>query len=308
MKNPRNNHLLVGMFVLSMLGALLVWLVVLSGATQSTTPYYMEFQNVIGLAPGGQILYEGFPVGEIDKIEFVRRPGGAMYRLDVNIRDEWEIPEDSLAMMTQASLLSAVVVDIQSGTSQEILPAGSKIPSVGSTSILTTLSSVAGKINSFTETSLLPLLNDLSNSAEPLHTLYEDAPVILENVKTFTAQLTKATTRLNAILDRNGGRIDSILGNADEASGNISTLTTDFHRTRKQLDALLISTRTLISKNRGEIDHSIADLHHALEVVASHVQEISSNLEATTRNMNELSNELRRNPGLIVRDRQFIDP
>ena len=92
------------------------------------------------------------------------------------------------------------------------------------------------------------------------------------------------------------------------ASGNISTLTTDFHRTRKQLDALLLSTRTLISKNRGEIDHSIADLHHALEVVASHVQEISSNLEATTRNMNELSNELRRNPGLIVRDRQFSDP
>jgi hypothetical protein len=43
-------------------------------------------------------------------------------------------------------------------------------------------------------------------------------------------------------------------------------------------------------------------------VVASHVQEISSNLEATTRNMNELSTELRRNPGLLVRDREFSDP
>ena len=146
-------------------------------------PYYIEFENIIGLAPGGQILYEGFPVGEIDKIEFVRHPEESMYRLDVNIQDEWEIPSDSLAVMTQASLLSAVVVDIQSGVSQTTLPAGSKIPSVGSTSILTTLSSVAGKINNLTESSLLPLLNNLSNNVGSLHTLSEDVPVILKNVK-----------------------------------------------------------------------------------------------------------------------------
>ncbi len=308
MRESRTNYLLVGVFVLTMVGALVVWLAVLSGATHATTSYYMEFENVIGLSPGGQILFEGYPVGEIEDITLIRQPEKAVYRLNVNMRKDWEVPDDSLAVMTQASLLSATVVDIQSGTSTTMLEPGSRIPSLGSRNILTAISSVAAKLDNLTDTSLLPLLDNLSTSTNPLHTLSKDAPIILDNVKTFTSQLTTATTRLNDILDRSGGRLDSILGNADQASGNISTLTGDFHRTRKQLDALLFSTRSLISKNRGEIDHSIGDLHHALEIVASHVQEISSNLEATTRNMNELSHELRRNPGLLVRDRQFHEP
>ena len=75
--------------------------------------------------------------------------------------------------------------------------------------------------------------------------------------------MTTATTRLNHILDQSGGHIETILGKAELASGNISTLTTDFHQTRKQVDSLLISMRRIVSNNSGEIDHSIADLHHA---------------------------------------------
>jgi phospholipid/cholesterol/gamma-HCH transport system substrate-binding protein len=308
MRDSRNNYLLVGVFVLTMLSALLVWLAVLSGTTQSTTAYYMEFENVIGLSPGGQILFEGYPVGEIDDIVFTRRPDASVYRLNVNIRKDWDIPEDSLAVMTQASLLSAVVVDIQAGSSNQMLAPDSRITSLGSSNIMTAMSSVAAKLGNLADTNLQPLLENLSGGTGSLQTLSKDAPIILDNVKIFTKQLTTASTRLNHILNQSGGHIESILGKADQASGNISTLTTDFHQTRKQLDALLISMRKLLNNNRGEINHSVADLHHALEVVASHVQEISSNLEATTRNMNELSNELRRNPGLLVRDREFSDP
>ena len=294
--------------MLTMLSALLVWLAVLSGTTQSTTAYYMEFENVIGLSPGGQILFEGYPVGEIDDIVFTRRPDASVYRLNVNIQKNWGIPEDSLAVMTQASLLSAVVVDIQAGSSNQMLAPDSHIPSLDSSNIMTAMTSVAAKLGNLADTNLQPLLENISGGTGSLKTLSKDAPIILDNVKIFTKQLTTASTRLNHILNQSGGHIESILGKADQASGNISTLTTDFHQTRKQLDALLISMRKLVNTNRGEINHSVADLHHALEVVASHVQEISSNLEATTRNMNELSTELRRNPGLLVRDREFSDP
>jgi len=294
--------------VLTMLSALLVWLAVLSGTTQATTAYYMEFENIIGLSPGSQILYEGYPVGEIEDIVFTRRPDASVYRLNVNIHKNWDIPEDSLAVMTQASLLSAVVVDIQAGSSNQMLVPDARIPSLNSSNIMTAMSSVAAKLGNLADTSLQPLLENLSGGTDSFQTLSKDAPIILDNVKTFTTQLTTASTRLNHILDQSGGHIESILGKADQTSGNISTLTTDFHQTRKQLDALLISMRKLVTNNRGEIDHSVADLHHALEVVASHVQEISSNLEATTRNMNELSTELRRNPSLLVRDREFRDP
>jgi len=308
MRDSQRHYLIVGTFVLTMLSALVVWLAVLSGTTQATTAYYIEFDNVIGLSPGGQILFEGYPVGEIEDIVFTRRPEESIYRLNITLHKDWKIPEDSLAIMTQASLLSATVIDIQAGSSPQTLAPGARILSSGSTNIMTAMSSVAVKLGHLADTSLKPLLDNLSGSTDSIHTLSKDVPVILDNVKTFTAQLTKASTRLNHILDQSGGHIENILGEAELASGNISTLTTDFHQTRKQLDTLLISLRTLVTTNRGEINHSVADLHHALEVVASHVQEISSNLEATTRNMNELSTELRRNPGLLVRGREYIDP
>ena len=308
MRDSRKNYLIVGVFVLTMLGTLVVWLAVLSGSTQSTTAYYMQFNNVIGLSPGGQILFEGYPVGEIEDIVLVRTPEASFYRLHVTIRKGWEIPEDSLAVMTQASLLSAMVVDIQAGTSPHMIGPGERIPSLGSTNMMTAMSSVAAKLGHLADTSLQPILDNLSGGTDSLSALSQDAPIILNNVKTFTKQLTTATTRLNHILDQSGGQLETILGKAEVASGNISTLTTDFHQTRKQLDTLLISMRKIVSNNSGEIDHSIADLHHALEVVASHVQEISSNLEATTRNMNELTTDLRRNPGLLVRGREFREP
>lgn len=299
---------MVGGFVLTMFSVLLVWLAVLSGTTQLTTAYYIEFDNVIGLSPGGQILFEGYPVGEIENIVFTRRPERSVYRLNVTVRKGWEIPEDSLAAMTQATLLSAVVIDIQAGASNQMLTPGDRIPSLGSTNIMTAMSSVATKLGNLTDTSLTPLLENLSGGTDTLTTLSQDAPIILDNIKIFTKQLTTATTHLNRILDRSGGHIETILGKAELASGNISTLTTDFQQTQKQLDTLLISMRTLVDTNSDKIDHSVADLHHALEVVASHIQEISSNLEATTRNMNELTTDLRRNPGLIVRGREFREP
>lgn len=49
---------------------------------------------------------------------------------------------------------------------------------------------------------------------------------------------------------------------------------------------------------------SIGDLHHTLEVVASHVREISYNIEATTRNLNEFTAQIRRDPGVIIRGRE----
>ncbi len=308
MKDSRKNYLAVGSFVLIMLSVLIVWLTVLSGGTQATQPYYMEFENVIGLSRGGQILFEGYPIGEIEDIVFTRRPDATVYRLNLTIREDWDIPEDSIAIMTQASVLSAMVIDIQAGDSPQMLAPGEQIPSLGSSNIMTAMSSVATKLGNLADTSLQPLLENLSGGSNSLTTLSEDVPVILKNVKTFTNQLTSATTRLNHILDQSEKPIETILGKAELASGNISTATTDFHETRKHLDRLLFSLQKIMDNNSGEIDHSIADLHHTLEVVASHIQEISSNLEATTQNMNELTNDLRRNPGLIVRSREFTDP
>jgi phospholipid/cholesterol/gamma-HCH transport system substrate-binding protein len=305
MRDDRRNYIIVGSFLLVMLAALLGWLLLLSGRTGATDSYYLEFKNVMGLSEGAPILYEGYPVGQIEEITFTRGQDAVGYRLDVSIRQGWQIPEDSMGVITQSGFLSPVVIDVLAGKSMRALAPGDRIPSLGTTNILTTMASMANKLGELTDTSLKPLLNNLTKGTGSLQNLFEEAPVIMENLKRFTVEINDTTDRLNMLLDRSGGHLDTILANFETASGNISSLTTDVRQTEKRLDALLVSMNNLVSNNRGEIDHSISDLHHTLEVVASHVREISYNLEATTRNMNELTAEIRRDPGMIIRGREL---
>jgi phospholipid/cholesterol/gamma-HCH transport system substrate-binding protein len=305
MRDPRKNYIVVGTFLLVLLSALVVWLAVLSGRTEATHPYFMEFNNVMGLTEGAQILYEGYPAGQIEEILLFPDPDTPTYRLNVSIRQAWDIPDDSAAVITQAGFLSAVVVDIHAGKSTHMLAPGDQITSLGTTSVLRTISSVASKIEELSETTLRPLLENLTEGTGALKDLSIDVPIILKNLKTFSLELKDTTHRFKVFLGRNTQRVDTILADVEIASGNISGLTTEFRRTGKRIDHLLASMDNLISKNRATIDHSLTDLHYTLEVIATHVREIASNLESTTRNMNEFTAEIRRNPSTIIRGREF---
>jgi len=305
MRDPRKNYLVVGTFLLVLLAALIVWLAVLSGRTEATHPYFMEFNNVMGLTEGAQILFEGYPAGQIEEILLSHEPDAPTYRLNVSIRQAWDIPNDSTAVITQAGFLSAVVVDIHAGKSTDMLTPGDEIASLGATGFLRTISSMAMKIEELSETTLKPLLENLTEGTSSLKDLSKDVPIILGNLKTFSVELSDTTHRFKVFLGRNTKRVETILTDLEIASGNISGLTTEFRQTAKQIDHLLGSMDNLISKNRETIDHSLTDLHYTLEVIASHIREISSNLESTTRNMNEFTAEIRRNPSTIIRGREF---
>lgn len=305
MRDPRKNYIVVGTFLLVLLAALLVWLAVLSGRTEATHPYYMEFNNVMGLTEGAQVLFEGYPAGQIEDILLSHDLHAPTYRLNVSIGKGWEIPDDSTAVITQAGFLSAVVIDIHSGKSPRMLAPGDQIASLGATSVLRTISSVATKIEELSESTLKPLLENLTEGTSSLKDFSKDVPIILGNLKAFSVELQDTTHRFKVFLGRNTKRIDTILSEVENASGNISGLVSDFRQTGKRIDDILVSMDELISKNRATIDHSVSDLHYTLEVIASHVREISTNLESTTRNMNEFTSEIRRNPSTIIRGRQF---
>ena len=304
MRDSRKNYLVVGTFLLILLATLIVWLAVLSGRTEATHPFFMEFNNVMGLKEGGQILFEGYPAGQIEEILLSRAPNTQTYRLNVSIRKGWDIPDDSTAVITQAGFLSAVVIDIHAGRSTNMLEPGAQIASLGATSILSTISSVASKIEELSETTLKPLMENLAEGTSALQNLSIDIPIILDNLKSFSVELNDTTHRFKVFLGRNTKRVDTILTDVEVASGNISDLTIEFRKTRKRIDHLLANMDTLISHNRETIDHSITDLHYTLEVIATHVREIASNLESTTRNMNEFTAEIRRNPSTIIRGRE----
>ena len=151
MIDSRRDYMITGSFVVAMLVILVVWIAILSGGTGSTTTYWIRYQNVIGLSSGTQILFEGYPVGSIEKISPLSRAEGGGFRLDVSVDSGWSIPVDSTASVTMESLLSAFVVNIDRGGSSDMLTAGSEIPSEELPGLLAALSSVAGLVGGLVE-------------------------------------------------------------------------------------------------------------------------------------------------------------
>jgi phospholipid/cholesterol/gamma-HCH transport system substrate-binding protein len=296
MRDERRSYVLVGAFVVAMVAALVVWLAALSGRGFTASTYYVVYDNVLGIGEGTQILYEGFPIGQVAGIDPVEREGKRAFRVELTIRRDWKLPEDSVATVAAPGLLSAVVIDIEGGASPVLLEPDAELRGREAANVFAAFNDVASELTEISEQSLKPLLD----------TLGKGTPKIVTNVEDFTRALNVTLERIDALLSPgNVQRIDRILVNLETTSSGFAAVAGDLSRTRAEIDQLLRTVDDLLDRNQGEIGHAISDLHDSLEAVARHIDAISANLEHSSRNLSEFSRQIRENPGLIVRGREL---
>jgi phospholipid/cholesterol/gamma-HCH transport system substrate-binding protein len=294
MTDPRRNYMLVGSFVIAMIAALVVWLAVLSGGVGGGDRYLIHYQNVMGVAEGTQVYFDGYPIGLVDRVS---RADAGGFDLEVDVRRGWGIPEDSFAIVTASGLLSAVVIDIDAGQSESMLAPGSRIRSGASANLVAVVSGVAGQLSRLVE-EVAPLLEALG----------EDAPQILDDVRGFTARLSGTLDSVDALLTpENTDRIARILANFEGASEGASSALLGLDETRRNVDGVVARIDVLLDDSEEPIADALADLQHTLAAVSQHIGAITANLESVSRNMNEFSRQIRENPGVLVRGRSVED-
>jgi phospholipid/cholesterol/gamma-HCH transport system substrate-binding protein len=287
----------VGVFVMVMLAGLLVWIAVLSGRTGATDPYYIVYDNVMGLAPGTRVFFEGYPVGLVEEISAVQEDGQQWFRVDVAVRRGWRIPRDSVAGITASGLLSAIVIDIRAGAASALLEPGNAIQGAEAPNVFAIVSSAASDFAELAET-LRPLLETLS----------KDTPRIVANLEVASVEINRALVRVNELLSTvNSERIDRILVDAESTSANFRSVSSEMGETKRSFDELLGQINALVQDNEANLEHALGDLHDLLESVLQHIGAISRNVEETSRNMNEFSRQIRRNPGVLIRGRSSED-
>jgi len=192
-------------------------------------------------------------------------------------------------------LLSAVVIDIQGGSSPTALEPGAELRGIAAANVFTVVSDVASELTELSEKSVKPLLESLGKGT----------PEIVANVETFTRALNVTLERIDMLLSpSNVERINRILANLETTSTGFAAVSGDLSRTRAEIDQLLRTVDRLLDRNQGEIGHAITDLHDSLEAVARHIDAIGHNLELSTRNLSEFSRQIRENPGVLVRGRE----
>lgn len=270
MRSSRINYVLVGSFAIAMAVALLVCVAVLSGRTGPRDRYFAGFDNVTGVVPGTQVLFEGYPVGQVERCELAPQPAAKRFRVEMSVRRGWPIPEDSVARIVEPGLLAAITIDIKAGESREPLAPGGELRGAESANVLAVVSSMAGEMEALVEENADALL------------------AIVSNLESFSAGL-------DAVMGPgNRESLARMLADAERTAANLARVSEELGHTREELDRLLASSNEIVLEG-GQ------DLRHILGSVAAHIDSVARNLEGTSRNMHEFSRYIRQNPSALVR-------
>ncbi|MEO5337511.1 MAG: MlaD family protein [Magnetospirillum sp. WYHS-4] len=320
MKSNKINYLLVGSFVLVMVAALIFVTAVLSGRTGTADAYYAIYKNVTGVKFGTQVLYEGYPIGQVEKITPMAEKGGMRFRVDLTVNQGWMIPEDSVASIRAPGLLSAITIAIDAGKSERPLTPGAQIKGQDAANLFSVMSNVASDLGSLADTHLRPLLITLDRTVAVFGNLLEKdgerlvgeiisliqdinkrVPKVAEDIEIFSGEMSKASKELSAFLSpANRKAMEDMIGNLDAASKDLHGVSGKANALLDNSNKLVTDTDGVVVKNREKIEASVNDMRHVLGSLSRHIDSINQNLEGTARNMYEFSREIRQNPGRLL--------
>ncbi len=317
MRSPSIHYALVGSFVIAAVAALLVSLATLTGRTTATERYSAVYDNVTGVAYGTRVFYEGYSVGQVERIEPLLRDGRQHFRVVLSVTEGWRIPTDSVAVIAMSGILTPPIIEIIGGDDIAVLAPGDELIARGSGNVFAAFADIAGQVGELSEEGLKPLLENLNRYLVTLgSTFEEEAPILIADLQRLIASLADKTpavlARAEAIMARvdegaarlmreeNFAEIEATLSNVEAATRDLSTLTRDLDQTQALVNRLLSTVDRTVGENREGINRSLADLNHVLGTMARSVDSIAFNLEGTTRNMLEFSRQLRENPGLLI--------
>jgi phospholipid/cholesterol/gamma-HCH transport system substrate-binding protein len=313
MNDGKLNYVVVGAFVVAMLAALVVSLAVLMGRTGATDGYHAFYRNVTGVKFGTQVLYEGYPIGQVEDVTPQSVENGMRFRVDFNVDRGWRIPEDSVAAITAPRLLAAVTINIQAGESATALAPGSTVPSREGADVFSAVSSLAGQVGALTKDGIEPLLASiddtlgtarevLASDVKPLarnlaalaETMNGRLPALIDKVDRFTDTMNAAATDARVLVGpQNQEKVAALIGNLDRSAANLSALSVKLDRVATTLDGV-------VGDNRVNIDRSLADLRHVMRSMSRNIDSVTQNLDGASRNMYEFSRQIRQNPGLLL--------
>ncbi|HSW11654.1 MAG TPA: MlaD family protein [Solimonas sp.] len=300
MINSKWNLTLVGGFVLLGVGSLVLALAILAGRTGDTDTYYTRYANVSGLKFGSQVLFEGYPVGQVEQIEPVVKDGQMLFKVSLSVLEGWKIPEDSVARSEASGLLAPQTIVIVAGRSQKALKPGDDIISGGMGGLFSTVQGLAGNVDQLTDQGLLPLVDNLNrqvtflgkvideemrplirNTNQLMLVVARDVPPVLQSVRNVSGRAEQfLSPQRVAAMERIVDNTDKTMANLRQASDQVEKA----------------------SREAGpDVTVALREFRLSMESLSRSADGISQNLDSSARNLQEFSHQIRRNPGVLLR-------
>jgi phospholipid/cholesterol/gamma-HCH transport system substrate-binding protein len=332
----RRDLILAGLFVLAMAVVVAGGLaLILPGVFGGTIRLYAYFPEAAGLEPGIHISQAGYIIGAVEGVEPVfpegpgpdpcpapdadggRPPAGPCFRATLRIRDRWPIPRDSVAQLASAGLLQGHVLRILPGRDQDHpLGDGERIAIGGrEADLVAQLARLTDSLQDLVEETIAPALTGIAEQIAALQELLgtgAEDPGNRDRVAGVFESLQRLSANLEAAVDPQ--QLTNILGSVEEVSRNLAgasaTLTSrsqDVQQAVQRYGDLASDLRGLVKRSRPAIDRTLSDSQYLLQELTASLGPILEHIETATRNLAELSRDLRDNPAVVIQGRKEQD-
>lgn len=201
--------------------------------------FYAEYDHVVGLQEANPVYLNGFKIGQVSTIEFIKNGNGKL-RVSLLITEDVDIPINSIARIESSDLLGSKAVVIYLGNSKEMATNGDYL-----------IPEIEPDLKEEVSMQILPL----KNKAEELLSSFDSVLVILQTIF-------NENTRQN--LYRSFQSIENTILSLEHASYNIDTLlTSQRHRL-----AIIIANVESITTNLRENNEKISNIFNNVSSVS----------------------------------------
>ena len=283
MKKDNLNYTLVGSFVVGVLLLLFYILFRITGHESGLQNYYVVFNKVAGIKEGASVTFSGYKIGQVEALIPVQENNHTVYKMQLLVKENWPIPEDSIAKIIMPGVIADKQIDITEGKSTTHLQPGDRIKSQASMDMMLVMQDIAQQLQSFIPRATgdtEQLLSSLNNSARQLEKLMSE---------------------------KNQQHVSNMFKNADVASYNLAKLAKGFDDVQLQLDTLLSRSNRLITDNETDLRESVIELRETMRLISSKMEPMLYNMDASSRNLNEFSRQIRHNPAAFISSKPPAD-
>ncbi|MCF6288784.1 MAG: MlaD family protein [Proteobacteria bacterium] len=302
MKRIYNNYFLVGLFTIIIGGISIVLLLNMGGRNDDTDRYYSYFANVTGLGYGNPVYYEGYRVGQVEKITPETIKGELYFKTEYTLIADWKVPTDSITKIASSGLLSDMSLNISAGTSKTYLTPNSEIQGVIGDDIMATLTQLAEDFQSLSQDKIIPLIDLVYARTDSLtKSLETQIPEILTAIEVLIQDINSLTKSANQLIGQeNVEGINKIITNLEELTAQLSSTGGWIKTSLDKVNGLISSGDDLL-KNNGDKVADLLDLTAQLiSAFSSRADTIASEIESASMNINETTDIIRKNPKSLL--------
>ena len=258
--------------------------------------FYVSYDNVAGLTVSAPVTINGYVVGKVKKIEFENDLGGLLVSFSVN--KDFNFSKSSIVRIYSTSVIGGNALAIIPIISKDnIAVDGDVLKGEIEKGMLESLTSGIKPLENRIYTTLSGLDSLLSNFNSVLN---EETKNNLKNaigsLKNTMSSFEDTSSDLNTLLKENKPKLDSTFSYLEITTGNLATFSDslnqiDINRMATHLETTLESFNSIMHKfdnGEGSIGKLIND------------ENLYKNLEAASKELEELLRDLKENPKRYV--------